>query len=245
MNDNLTKFQSFTTKTINRSQIKNAPYNPRVISEDAKKRLRKIIKENGLVATITVNQRSMNIVGGHQRISVLDSLEKREDYDLTVAMIDVDDKQERKLNIILNNQSIGGEYDLPKLQELFKENEFDFKEIGFTIEDLNIMDIMVQDFKETPEAQSVVDDLQSIVESTQEDREIEKEIKKEALAGVKEAQKLQREANDQESADQQNSFVIITFTSTSEKEAFLQALGLNNGVKYISSNVMRQFVQYP
>lgn len=65
------KFQSFETATIHRGQIKNAEYNPRIMSKDAKKRLRKSIRDSGLVAALTWNRRTGNLVGG---ISGLNSL---------------------------------------------------------------------------------------------------------------------------------------------------------------------------
>lgn len=43
------KFQAFETETISRDMIKNAPYNPRIMDEKAKKRLRQNIAKHGLV----------------------------------------------------------------------------------------------------------------------------------------------------------------------------------------------------
>ena len=68
------KYQNFTFATINRADIKNAEYNPRVMDKEAKKRLKKNLQENGLVSAITWNKRTGNIVGGHQRIEQLDAL---------------------------------------------------------------------------------------------------------------------------------------------------------------------------
>lgn len=65
------KYQSYDTETISRDMIKNAPYNPRIMDEKAKKRLRQNIAKHGLVAALTWNKRTGNLVGG---ISVLNSL---------------------------------------------------------------------------------------------------------------------------------------------------------------------------
>ena len=97
------KFQNFEMETINRRNIKNADYNPRYMGEKEKKKLRAALKENGLVSALTWNKRTGNLVGGHQRLEQLDALEKSDDYDLTVCVIDVDEKQEAKLNVQLNN----------------------------------------------------------------------------------------------------------------------------------------------
>lgn len=58
------KFQNYDTETISRSDIKNAPYNPRIMDADAKKRLKKNIQRHGLVAALTWNKRTGNLVGG-------------------------------------------------------------------------------------------------------------------------------------------------------------------------------------
>ena len=48
-NGKQTKYQKFDMDTVQRDEIKGAEYNPRVISEDAKKRLRKMLAKHGLV----------------------------------------------------------------------------------------------------------------------------------------------------------------------------------------------------
>jgi hypothetical protein len=55
------KFQKFEFGTINRSEIKNAEYNPRIMDKESKKRLKKNLQENGLVSAITWNKRTGNI----------------------------------------------------------------------------------------------------------------------------------------------------------------------------------------
>ena len=47
------KFQNYDTETIHRSQIKNAPYNPRIMDKAAQKRLRDNIRKHGLVSALT------------------------------------------------------------------------------------------------------------------------------------------------------------------------------------------------
>ena len=71
-----TKFQKGEERYILRSQIKEAPYNPRIIGEGAEKRLRAFIKKHGLFGTIIWNERTGNIVSGHQRLKALDYNEK-------------------------------------------------------------------------------------------------------------------------------------------------------------------------
>ena len=84
------KYQAYETDTISRDMIKNAPYNPRIMDEGAKKRLKRNIAKHGLVSALTWNKRTGNLVGGHQRLEQLDALEKSKDYELTVCVVDVD-----------------------------------------------------------------------------------------------------------------------------------------------------------
>lgn len=93
----ISRFQKFKPANIHRSELKNAPYNPRKIQSENKKRLKKSLESHGLVETIVWNRRTGNIVGGHQRIEQLDALEKSQNYMLTVAEVDVDDAEEKSL----------------------------------------------------------------------------------------------------------------------------------------------------
>jgi ParB-like chromosome segregation protein Spo0J len=102
------KYQKFESELIQRSQIKSAEYNPRGISKDARKRLKNMLAKHGLVSSLTWNKRTGNLVAGHQRLSILDELEKGQDYALNVDVVDVDETEEKKLNIQLNNPSMQG-----------------------------------------------------------------------------------------------------------------------------------------
>lgn len=117
----LAKHQSFVIETVSRREIKAAPYNPRKISPQARKRLAKKIKEVGLVEPLVWNRRTGHLVSGHQRLSILDELEKSNDYKLTVAVVDLPEDEEKRLNVFLNNTDSMGEFDFDKLSELIQE----------------------------------------------------------------------------------------------------------------------------
>ena len=73
------------TKVMRLSEIKPAEYNPRVkLSEKdfEYKALRESITQFGLVVPLIVNERTGNLVGGHQRLSVLleQGVEETEEY---------------------------------------------------------------------------------------------------------------------------------------------------------------------
>ena len=111
----VTRFQKFEFARVKRMEIKNAPYNPRILSREAKKRLQDVLQEEGLVAPLVWNKQTGLIVSGHQRLKIIDELEGVKDYQIDVAVIDVDEKTEKKLNIFMNNISSQGTWDEEKL----------------------------------------------------------------------------------------------------------------------------------
>lgn len=133
----LSRYSAVTeNRRIHRSQIKNAPYNPRAISDKAKKKLRENIKRVGLIDLPIWNKRTGHIVGGHQRMSALDALEGTSDYDVMVTVVDLDEKTEKEQNIILNNPEVQGYYDLDKLGAMFKEGKIEGANTGFDDADI-------------------------------------------------------------------------------------------------------------
>ncbi|HZQ45960.1 MAG TPA: ParB/RepB/Spo0J family partition protein [Verrucomicrobiae bacterium] len=135
-NSTLSKFEKWTAVEVSRSEIKNAPYNPRTISDDARKKLKRNIETVGLVQPIIWNVRTGNCLGGHQRLAILDALEGSESYRLTVARVDLDDKTEKEQNIFLNNAGSQGDWDLEKLAEMFREDGLSADNTGFDMAEL-------------------------------------------------------------------------------------------------------------
>lgn len=132
----VSRFQAFTVETVHRSALKSAPYNPRYITERAKAKLRDVLGRVGLVQPIVWNKRTGNIVGGHQRISQIDALEGKADYCLTVAVVDVDEKRERELNVLLNNANVTGDWDFERLKEVLTQPDIDILNAGFDQADM-------------------------------------------------------------------------------------------------------------
>jgi len=118
--------------------LKGAPYNPRRISDANKAKLKKSLGKNGLVGTITWNKRTGHVVGGHQRLAAIDSLEGSKDYLLDVAVIDVDEAEEKAINIALNNQSAMGDWDFEELGKLLEGN-VDLEAMAFSDADVYAM----------------------------------------------------------------------------------------------------------
>jgi hypothetical protein len=126
------------TERIKRLQIDFAAYNPRRISEGNKKRLKKSLKEFGLVQDPIWNKRTGRLVGGHQRVEIMDSEARGKNFEIDVKVVDLDDKAEAKLNVLLNNTSAMGEFDFDAIKSLSESFEIDLGEMGFSAQDLAV-----------------------------------------------------------------------------------------------------------
>lgn len=125
-------------KQIPRNQIKEAEYNPRIIDEDNLKKLTKDIREHGLVTPLVWNKRTGVLVSGHQRLAAMDKIHRKKDYEVPVAVIDVDEKEEKQLNVQMNNPSLQGSWDLGALASL-RDEGISFEDMGFDKGDIDFM----------------------------------------------------------------------------------------------------------
>jgi len=110
-------------KTIKINKLKMADYNPRKISKDELQRLKNSIEKFGYVEPIIVNEQTMTVVGGHQRLTALKELEYEEVEYIPVSLTV---NEEKALNLALNK--ISGEWDNKMLINVLKqlnENEED------------------------------------------------------------------------------------------------------------------------
>lgn len=130
------KAERYEIVEIHRSQINEAEYNPRFITEEARRKLRAAIDKVGLIAPITWNRRTNKIVGGHQRLRALDALNGSRNYTLRVAAVDMDEAEEKAANLLLNNTETQGEWDLEKLGEMLKAPDLDIIAAGFDASDI-------------------------------------------------------------------------------------------------------------
>lgn len=125
-------------KNIPRNQIKKADYNPRLIDDESLKKLTKDIREHGLVTPLVWNKRTGVLVSGHQRLAAMDKIHRKKDYEVPVAVIDVDEKEEKQLNVQMNNPSLQGSWDLGALASL-RDDGISFDDMGFNKADIDFM----------------------------------------------------------------------------------------------------------
>jgi hypothetical protein len=164
--------ERFEVVEIHRRELKAAEYNPRVLSDDARRKLKAVIQKHGILAPIIWNARTGNIVGGHQRISALDDLYQTADYTLKVAKVDLDDVQEREANIALNNPHAQGDMDMAKLEAMFREAPaMDILATGFDAGDLFRL------FGASPFESRADDELSEVAKKIREARERQAAVK--------------------------------------------------------------------
>lgn len=133
----LTKYQSFTVKRIWRSQIALAAYNPRMASPEADQGLGRSMAGMGLAEPLVWNELSGTLVSGHRRLRWLDEKEGGQDFELDVAAGKWSPRQEVKLNVLLNQTGIQGEFDFTALDNLMKDYQLDpSDDLGFTLQQL-------------------------------------------------------------------------------------------------------------
>lgn len=213
----ITKYQKFEMKTIHRSQIKLAEYNPRTIKKENAKRLKKNLGENGLVSTLVWNERTGNLVSGHQRIAALDSLEHGKDYDLTVAAVDLDPKSEAKLNVLMNNKDQQGDFDINQLESMVRDFDFDMKtDFGF---DESTIDFMTGGDEEFGR---VVDDTPAV------------KAEKAQIEDIREARSSGKE--DMKEKNDANNYLTVFFRNAESRKKFMRSLGLSEWETTISED---------
>jgi ParB-like chromosome segregation protein Spo0J len=120
-------------KQVEVSKLKEADYNPRDIAPENLELLGQSIEKFGLVEPIIWNEHTGNVVGGHQRLKVLQENGVKK---TNVVVVDLPLKEEKALNVALNSPRLQGfftdglnlvldelEADLPELAGALKLDE--------------------------------------------------------------------------------------------------------------------------
>lgn len=257
MENNLSKYFTTETAELSRSQIKLSDYNPRTISQEGKKNLKRSIKKFGVVGGIVVNkQTGYTIVGGHQKVQLLDELNgyPDKDYNLRVEIVDVDLKTEKELNVALNNPAIGGDWDYDKLAQLVPD--IDYKNAGLSEADLSMigLDYLFQTEDQSNTADALTDLMspvtqlheaevkaraeqraaqraaaeQEIAQQTANAEAIARE-EAEREARVQHMKDVKRQVQEQaiENAQNMDAYLVLSFSTFKAKAEFCQRFGYN------------------
>lgn len=143
-----------------------ADYNPRKDLQpgDAEyEKLKRSVETFGYVEPIIWNEQTGQIVGGHQRLKVMQDLNYKE---IDCVIISIDEDQEKALNVALNK--ISGSWDEDKLMSLMTDlegSDFDVSLTGFDVDELDEL------FKD-----SITDGIED------DDFDVEEELKQPAIS---------------------------------------------------------------
>lgn len=125
----------FEVKRI--ADMNRAAYNPRVDlqpEDEEYQAIERSLKRHGLVQPVVWNCRTNTVVSGHQRLTVL---EAQGETEVTVSVVDLDDIQEKELNVALNK--ITGEWDDDKLSVILNELGEEATDTGFTLPEIDVL----------------------------------------------------------------------------------------------------------
>ena len=232
----LSKYIKSESVELNRSAIHFANYNPRKLSDESRKTLKRGIKKFGLVGGIVVNKRTgLTVVSGHQRLSVMDELQKfpDNDYRIRVDVIDVDEKQEKELNILMNNPNAQGTWDFDALAQIVPD--IDWKDAGLTDADLNMIgvDYLLQTEEENSLANALSDMMTPVIEQKEADKAAKQLVERaEKVAHMKEV-KQQVKENAQKQAEDMDAYVMLSFDTYEAKATFCERFGYDPDMKFI------------
>ena len=162
------QFEKISVKKLN-----PAKYNPRKELKAGDKeyeKLKRSIQEFGYVEPIIWNKTTGNVVGGHQRLTVLKDL-GNETVDCVV--VELDEVKEKALNVALNK--IQGEWDDDKLASLLTDLDTESFDVTLTGFDLTEVDEMLNEFYS---AEAIEDDFdyeeaeEQVRQNTKEDNSL-------------------------------------------------------------------------
>jgi ParB-like chromosome segregation protein Spo0J len=231
--------ETFTIVKMRRSHLRANPYNPRTITKQARDKLAKGLKRHGLVQPIVFNRRTGHIVGGHQRLEIMDSimfakkgksLTTVEDYELQVAVIDVDEAKEQEIALLLNAEQAMGEWNTEKMAKVFKDFSIDLEGTGFSKLDLALM---IDDEQLAPLTQEVGEGAAAV-------KEVGEQVDH-GLKAVKAAREVAREKMAKK--NRTDFFVAFVFGSEEEKRKAMALLGQDEDERYLDGSLLLEVIE--
>ena len=122
-------------RTFQLKDLRQSEYNPRIITPEALQGLQQSIEKFGYIQPLIVNWPDVleppTIVGGHQRLKVLQAQGVKE---AKCIVVNFDPITEKAANVALNAETISGDWSLEGLETILAELSVEFPEF----EDINL-----------------------------------------------------------------------------------------------------------
>ena len=200
--------QSIVTMPI--CELTPAQYNPRSITTVQREALRKSLLRFGNVLPVVWNKRTKTLIGGHQRLSILQELGETETQ---VVVVDLPLGREKALNIALNSPTVAGDFtdDLAVLlEEIRHTDEALYHELDFSFfESINWEEA------ETPES------VQANVEKLN-DLKAQRAHGNDAVVSKTDTER----------------YLVIVCANRAEREALVESLGLPKDERYVARHLV-------
>lgn len=241
------KVKQSETKILKRSEITPSDYNPRTITDEARKALKKNIKENGIIGGMVWNKQTGNLVSGHQKLSIADEINKYQDgndYEIKVEVIDVDLKKEKELNVFFNSKAVQGQMDYKKLAQIFPD-------IDASLAGLDDVDISMIEIELPTDIEIEIPSFNPQSEKEEKamlEKSITQELDNSKPAPATSVHKMEQEMSEEEkiahvkaikekvkegAVYEGDPYFTISFDSYDNKVQFLEGLGFNPEDKFI------------
>lgn len=235
------------SREVMRSQINFASYNPRKLSEDARKRLKANLKRIGLAGGIVWNEATGNLVSGHQRLSILDEIQKfnpntkDNDYPIRVEVLRLTEKEEKEQNIFMNSATAQGEFDSDLLAAMLPDIDIDLA--GLDSSDISIMMAEAPTFDTLDYSMASSKDFREVAPVSEAERQARIDHVKEVRAQV--SQGMEDEYYEGEA------YVTLSFQNYANKLYFMEAIAHllpNQGIlpsdKYIKGEPVHELIEH-
>lgn len=243
------KVKQSETRTIKRSEITLASYNPRKISPEAKKKLKANLKANGIIGGLVWNEQTGNLVSGHQKTIIADEINKYDieagtnDYDLKVEVVNVDLKTEKEYNIFFNSKAVQGEFDYSLLANMV--GDIDVVLAGLDDLDISMIELEVPDVEiyQVPEfnpqeEKKIAAEIESgehdqILEKTPGEEKPQQDNSKTTTSGMTEAEKIAHVKNIKAivkdgAVYEGEPYFTVSFDTFENKLMFLENIGVDD-----------------
>ena len=216
-------YQKGSIVTIHRSDIIDDDCNPRIIDEENRKNLKRSIKKYGLVGHIVWNEVTKHVVGGHQRIDIIDEMMKNKEYFLDVLKVNLSEKEEIELNVVLNNAEAQGKFDFGQLSFLADKFNIDVSKDFMFSEDIVLINF--------PNFADKVTKNLGFEQKELSEEQIQK-IKDRKKAFREEVKKNREEHGDYKS--ETRGILTIVFDNEKHKKEFLLLNGIEDDTEMVS-----------